>query len=231
MTAWIGPKLLCTPCKLDRRHQPAKIAECRSTPAWGGAISDAVRLAKIAEPLVAPIGARAPDSGVDDGSAGGGHGRDLAGFGVGSFASAPFGRLVGELRWSPERLQAAASSSEAAIPDVFDGTVACVPQADGSRFCGSSSPRSTVETFDGVPIDVNAPSRRPPLTGPDGNYPLIMIFHGYGGGKAGLGIDAALARQGLRSLFDDRPRLSRVLRLGRLEGSRSRPVAPRDTCG
>ncbi len=110
-----------------------------------------------------------------------------AGCGLGSIRFASFVRLVAASALVAGVLLATASSSEAAIPDVFGGTVACDPQPDGSRFCGSDSPRSTVETFDGVPIDVNAAFPPVPATGPDGNYPLIMIFHGYGGGKAGLG--------------------------------------------
>ncbi len=58
----------------------------------------------------------------------------------------------------------------------------------GQRWCGSGdykqSPldvRSTVQSFDGVPIDVNVAF---PSTGGDGPYPLVMMFHGYGGGKA-----------------------------------------------
>ena len=53
------------------------------------------------------------------------------------------------------------------------------------RFCGSSNPRSTTKAFDGVPIDVNV-AFPPERTGAvDGNYPLIMIFHGYGGASSG----------------------------------------------
>jgi Acetyl xylan esterase (AXE1) len=76
--------------------------------------------------------------------------------------------------------------AEAAVTSVFGGDVSCATQPDGTRFCGSSSPRSTTETFDGVPIDVNLGLPRAPTTGPDGPYPLVMLFHGYGGSKAGL---------------------------------------------
>ena len=37
--------------------------------------------------------------------------------------------------------------------------------------------------FDGVPIDVAAAFPPEPASGPDGPYPLIMLFHGYGGAK------------------------------------------------
>jgi len=74
----------------------------------------------------------------------------------------------------------------AAIPSVFGGQVNCNVQPDGVRFCGSNAPRSTVKTFDGVPIDVNVAFPPAPASGPDGNYPLIGSYHGYGGSKTGL---------------------------------------------
>jgi len=81
----------------------------------------------------------------------------------------------------------APQAASAAIPSVFGGQVACEVQPDGVRFCGSTTPRSTVKTFDGVPIDVNAAFPPEPAGGMDGNYPLVMTFHGYGGSKVGLG--------------------------------------------
>ena len=80
-----------------------------------------------------------------------------------------------------------ASSVDAAITDVFKGAITCAVQGDGVRFCGSDSPRSTVAAFDGVPIDVNVAFPPAPATGPDGPYPLVMMFHGYGGSKLDLG--------------------------------------------
>ena len=76
--------------------------------------------------------------------------------------------------------------ASAAIPSVFGGQVACAVQPDGVRFCGSTQPRSTVKTFDGVPIDVNVAFPPEPASGPDGGYPVIGSFHGYGGSKTGL---------------------------------------------
>ena len=52
-------------------------------------------------------------------------------------------------------LLAVAGAAQAAIPSVLGGDVSCEAQADGVRFCGSDTPRSTSKTFDGVPIDVN----------------------------------------------------------------------------
>ena len=83
-------------------------------------------------------------------------------------------------------------SAQAAPTSVFDGEVACVTQsggaADGQTWCGTgqhnqnADVRSTVESFDGVPIDVNVafPDEGEFGTGP---YPLVYVFHGYGGGK------------------------------------------------
>jgi predicted acyl esterase len=65
--------------------------------------------------------------------------------------------------------------------------ISCNVEGDGVRFC-SDTPRSTVASpTDDVPIDVNVAFPPAPAAGPDGNYPLVMIFHGYGGSKIGLG--------------------------------------------
>jgi predicted acyl esterase len=79
---------------------------------------------------------------------------------------------------------AAPQAAQAAPASVLGGAVACAPQGS-ITFCGSSSPRSTAPAFDGVPIDVNValPDEAQFGAGP---YPLIMLFHGYGGGKLGL---------------------------------------------
>ncbi len=83
---------------------------------------------------------------------------------------------------------AAPQAAQAAIPSALG--VPCTVQGDGVRFCGATTsdtpPRSTVAAFDGVPIDVNVAFPPEPAAGPDGNYPLMMLFHGYGGGKLGL---------------------------------------------
>jgi predicted acyl esterase len=80
-------------------------------------------------------------------------------------------------------LVVAPQAAQAAIPSALG--VTCDVQGDGVRFC-SDTPRSTVPAFDDVPIDVNIAFPPEPASGPDGNYPLIMMFHGYGGGKFGL---------------------------------------------
>ena len=96
-----------------------------------------------------------------------------------------------------------AQAASAEIPDVFadnpyldhgaPGGIGCVVQGpgdeEGQRWCGTgrhnanNGTRSTVESFDGVPIDVNVAFPPAPESGPDGPWPLMMVFHGYGGGK------------------------------------------------
>lgn len=87
---------------------------------------------------------------------------------------------------------------QAEINSVFTGTptpVGCevLTGADeGIRLCSqlASDPddlRSTVATFDGVPIDVNVAFPPEPDVDPDGGYPVVMQFHGYAGSKIGLG--------------------------------------------
>ena len=80
------------------------------------------------------------------------------------------------------------ATAPAAITEVFDGDVECQVQGDGVRFCSNfgADPRSTTKSFDGVPLDVNVGFPPAPAGGADGGYPLVMLFHGYGGDKIGL---------------------------------------------
>ncbi len=84
-------------------------------------------------------------------------------------------------------LVAAPSASAAPPASVFGGDVPCTVQGDGVDFC-SASPRSVTETWDGqTPVDVNFATPDPatfPM--PSGGYPLVMMFHGYGGSKLSL---------------------------------------------
>ena len=65
--------------------------------------------------------------------------------------------------------------------------VNCTVASDNVRECGSSSPRSTSPSWDGTPIDVNIAFPPAPSGGTDGDYPLVIVGHGYGGGKIGFG--------------------------------------------
>ncbi|MBN8870410.1 MAG: acetylxylan esterase [Solirubrobacterales bacterium] len=63
--------------------------------------------------------------------------------------------------------------------------ISCTQMGDDSFQCGSTSPRSTTETWDGTPIDVNVALPDPGTFG-NGPYPLVMMFHGYGQSKLGF---------------------------------------------
>jgi predicted acyl esterase len=72
-------------------------------------------------------------------------------------------------------------AADAAIPSVMGGAVSCAVQANGQRFCGTAA--ATVPSFDGTPIDVSVAFPPAPASGPDGPYPVIGIYHGWGGSK------------------------------------------------
>ncbi len=104
-----------------------------------------------------------------------------------------------------------APSAQGANLPVLDGNVTCsevtaegnVAGSLGQIWCGTitgdngdndqpisstlnpdplTGDRSTDKSFDGVPIDVNFARPNPVAHGP-GPYPLVMMFHGYGGSK------------------------------------------------
>ena len=83
----------------------------------------------------------------------------------------------------------ATASAGAAVPQVFTRTatpVDCAVQASGQRFCGTGT--AQIASWDGTPIDVavGLPA------GGDGPFPVIAIFHGWGGTKLSLsGADAS----------------------------------------
>src|SRR5690349_16314558 len=71
------------------------------------------------------------------------------------------------------------ATASAAIPSVFGGSLACTAQASGQRFCSGIVP-----SWDGTPIDVNVAF--PPAAGTDASWPLIGLYHGWGGTKLPL---------------------------------------------
>lgn len=87
----------------------------------------------------------------------------------------------------------AAGAAQASPASVLRGAVKCSTQPSGIRFCGSlivngqpQPVRTLARSWDGTAIDVNfaLPKASPNHHGP---YPLVMLFHGYGGSKFGLG--------------------------------------------
>jgi X-Pro dipeptidyl-peptidase (S15 family) len=87
----------------------------------------------------------------------------------------------------------AAGSAYAGPRAVFKGAVRCATQPDGIRFCGSLvvngvpvPVRTLATSWDGTAVDVNVALPRVSARH-RGPYPLVMLFHGYGGSKFGLG--------------------------------------------
>src|SRR5262249_30976963 len=73
-----------------------------------------------------------------------------------------------------------APAAAAPVASVFGGRIACAEQS-GVQFCqGDAAHR--VESFDGVPLDVNVTL---PPADQDGPFPLILDLHGWGGSKSG----------------------------------------------
>ena len=87
-----------------------------------------------------------------------------------------------------------APTAHAAIPNALG--ITCNIAGDGIRECGNTAPRSTAASWDGTPIDVNIAFPPAPVSGTDGDYPLIIVGHGYGGSKIGFG--ASGSTSGLR---------------------------------
>ena len=85
------------------------------------------------------------------------------------------------------------SASAAPITEVFSGldspAISCEVQGPGAnagqRWCDGSPAR--VKSFDGTPIDVMFAMPPVPASGPDGNFPVVGTYHGWGGQKAGPG--------------------------------------------
>lgn len=78
----------------------------------------------------------------------------------------------------------AAPSAQAGFPTLYGGDLSCAVQpANGNvRLCAGPT-----TTWDGVTkVDVNVILPPEPGPGPDGPYPLIGNFHGWGGSKIGI---------------------------------------------
>jgi predicted acyl esterase len=85
----------------------------------------------------------------------------------------------------------AATAAIPSIPSSHDGAgvpIACTAQTGanaGERHCSG-----IFTTFDGSPIDINVAFPPAPAAGADGNFPIIGVFHGWGGSKADLSGDS-----------------------------------------
>jgi hypothetical protein len=70
------------------------------------------------------------------------------------------------------------------------GAIPCVSQSDGVRVChgsdnGGGPADLRLKSFDGVPLEIYVILPPAPTSGPDGNYPLVVQSHGWGGSAGG----------------------------------------------
>ena len=100
-----------------------------------------------------------------------------------------------------------AASAQAAIPSVpgnatGGGSISCTTVPDGGpnageRHCSGIFTSFAEGPFPGAPIDVNIGFPPVPDSGPDGNFPIVGVFHGWGGSKE------SLTGNGLQQWLDD----------------------------
>ena len=114
-------------------------------------------------------------------------------------------------------LSAADGAQAAPVASVFGGRLACVVQNE-VQYCEGGI-GSRVESWDGVPLDVNVTLPPPDQAGP---FPLIVDLHGWGLSKT-AGPAVGTCEGGLRRGQLHGPWIRAVLRLGRV--ARTRPHA------
>jgi dienelactone hydrolase len=90
-------------------------------------------------------------------------------------------------------LTLALSPAAHAKVDSVLGGIPCTPRPEQGNVRQCSG---IVHSFDGAPIDVNVTLPAEPASGPDGGYPLLGMFHGWGGSKLDLGSTARWAKRG-----------------------------------
>ncbi len=85
-------------------------------------------------------------------------------------------------------LAPAAHATIAGIPSAHDGSgtpIACVAQPAPPENAGERHCSGIFTTFDGAPIDINV-AFPPDPGGTDGDFPIVGVFHGWGGSKLSL---------------------------------------------
>ncbi|HEY1592501.1 MAG TPA: CocE/NonD family hydrolase [Solirubrobacteraceae bacterium] len=103
--------------------------------------------------------------------------------------------------WAPAGASASAVTSVLAGETVSGHPIPCVAQAEGVRVChgddgGLTGPDLRLKSFDGAPLEVYMILPPAPRSGTDGNYPLIVQSHGWGGNATGLANSTAYVGPG-----------------------------------
>ena len=79
---------------------------------------------------------------------------------------------------------------------MFDDTIDCAVQANGQRFCGVGS-TAQIRSWDGILLDVAVAFPPAPAAGPDGPYPVLGLYHGWGGSKLDLSVPGGEGQRAL----------------------------------
>jgi predicted acyl esterase len=116
------------------------------------------------------------------------------------------GAVLGALAFAPAAAQAAPITqvfNDAQAAGGAPAPIACttrgatVPAQAGQRWCGTANGflagGNLVRVWDGTPIDVSVALPPAPASGDDGGFPIVGIYHGYGGFKLAQG-DVAVQR-------------------------------------
>src|SRR4051812_5220455 len=104
------------------------------------------------------------------------------------------GRVIATIVVCGALLGGGAAPALASVDSVFGGRIACVDQS-GVRVCDGDASH-LVPSWDGAPIDLTVAIPAVPVTGPDGNFPLIGTYHGWGGQKVAVSALVGLAKRG-----------------------------------
>jgi dienelactone hydrolase len=105
-------------------------------------------------------------------------------------AIAVAGTLVASSAISGEAIAGVARSAVLAEHTTHARPIPCLAQGDGVRVChgdgkGPTGDDLRVKSFDGTPLALYVTLPPPPSTGTDGNYPLVILSHGWGDPTSG----------------------------------------------
>jgi dienelactone hydrolase len=109
---------------------------------------------------------------------------------IGRAAIAVAGAIIASSASSADATSSAARSAVLTQYTIKGQPVPCVAEADGVRVCHADgkapdSPDLRVKSFDGTPLEVYVTLPPAPSSGSDGNYPFVILSHGWGAPPSG----------------------------------------------
>ena len=109
---------------------------------------------------------------------------------IGPAAIAVAGAIIASSASSADATSSAARSAVLSQYTIKSEPIPCVAEADGVRVChgdgkGPTGADLRVKSFDGTPLEVYITLPPTPSSGSDGNYPLVILSHGWGAPPSG----------------------------------------------